>query len=65
MKFANERKGGKNYTVRVTDTREGDAVDTVHVKAMDPRRAKAAAIAACAHRVIDATRLHAHSPQRA
>lgn len=64
-KFSNERKGGRNYNVRVTDTKHGDHVDTVTVTALDVRRARSAAIAACTHRVIDASRLHAHAPVKA
>jgi hypothetical protein len=64
-KFANDRKAGRAYNVRVTDTKNGAHVDTVHVVALDVRRARSAAIAKCVNRVIDATRLHAHAPQRA
>jgi hypothetical protein len=64
-KFAHDRRGGRAYTVRVTDGKNGQMVDTVHVVAIDVRRARQAAIEHCKDRVIDASNLHAHAPQRA
>ncbi len=64
-KFANERKGGRKYNVRVTDTKQGDLVGTFTVVATNPPTARKAACEMAANRVIDPSRLHAHGPTRA
>jgi hypothetical protein len=66
-KFANERKGGKNYLVLVTDTKHGEKVAQIPVKAMDPQRAKREAVLEATRRnlVIDPSRLFAKEVRRA
>jgi hypothetical protein len=64
-KFSNQRKGGRTYNVRVSDTKHGETVGMFTVTATDVRKARAAACEAAIHRVIDTTRLYAHGPVRA
>jgi hypothetical protein len=66
-KFANERKGGKRYLVVVSDTKHGQELATIPVKAMDPPRAKREAVLEAERRqlVIDPSRLYAKKVMRA
>lgn len=62
-------KVGREYLVRVTDTKQGQQVGNgpILVRATGPTEAKREAILEATRRnlVIDPSRLHAHAPQRA
>lgn len=68
-RFADQRKGGRKYSVKVTEGREGQTIATVTVTVIKTAHAKRAALDAAAFEAdrmeIDPERMYAHSPIKA